>query len=64
MMQSVAFACRLFRSIAAAKPRRSWFLMCALAMLSIATSASALTIFSINDGTNDTSRSNAAATCA
>ena len=63
MVQSVAFACRLFRSIAAAKPRRSLFVLFALAMMSIATSATALTTFTINDGTNDTDRNNAAATC-
>jgi hypothetical protein len=63
MVQSVAFACRLFRSIAAAKPRRLLFLSFVVAMLSIAPSAMALTTFTINDGTNDTARNNSAGTC-
>ena len=53
MLQSVAFAGRLFRSIAAAKPRRFLFGFFVLALLSVASPATALTTFTITDGTTD-----------
>ena len=62
MMQSVAFARRITSS-AAAKPRSFLRSFAALALLVLALPASALTTFTITDGTNDTARSNSAATC-
>ena len=53
MVQSVAFACRLVRSIAAAMPRLLLLPVFALALLSGAPPALALTPFTINDGTSD-----------